>query len=349
MHNELERILIQKINDNGSIDLGQFIEIALSHPEHGYYMRSDPFGANGDFTTAPEISQMFGEVIGARVSDIWMQMGKPSTFNIIECGAGRGTLMADIMRSCKSVSGFNDAAHICIVETSNLLRDLQKDALNTYQLNFYNNILDIPIDHTCIILGNEFLDALPIEQLKFGKLGWQKRVVSVVDNKIIFDWQDADKKLTELLPLKFESNRIYEVSPSRELFIDNCSNIIKKASGVALFIDYGYSKSHYGDTLQAVKKHEFTNVLEDIGLSDITSHIDFNALSRQVKKLELMVEPIISQREFLISSGIELRAKILQQNVSKDIDITEDLERLIGRNQMGELFKVICFHKLGSK
>ncbi len=345
MPNNLEKILIQKISEGGVLDLGEFIELALTHPEYGYYMYRDPFGEAGDFTTAPEISQMFGEVIGAWVANIWMQMGRPTSFNLIEVGAGRGTLMADIMRSCKSVSGFADAAQIHFIEASKSLCEKQSDALRPHNASWHNNIVDINVDRPCIILGNEFIDALPVEQLKRGEKGWQKRVVIAENDNLSFDWQEADKDLIELLPQKTESNQLYEVSPSRKTFISECSNLLKKSGGVALFIDYGYVKSHYGDTLQAIKNHEFTEVLEDIGECDITTHVDFDALSRQVKSLGLTVEPIITQREFLSSIGIEIRASALKKISDNKADIAKDLERLIGRKHMGDLFKVMCFYK----
>ena len=184
-------------------------------------------------------------------------------------------------------------------------------------------------------MGNEFLDALPIEQLRRGSKGWQKKIVSVdkKTNRISFDWCDAGDNLKRLLPSKTISNEIYEVSSSRIRFISSCSDIIKSNSGAGLFIDYGYTKSHFGDTLQAVKKHKFINVLEDVGNCDITSHIDFEVLS----SICSIKTKVTTQRNFLRSLGIEYRANVIKAK-------HEDLDRLIGQDQMGDLFKVICLY-----
>ncbi len=315
--------------------LGEFTSLALMHPEYGYYTNRDPFGVDGDFITAPEISQIFGEVIGAWVIDIWMQMGSPSSFNLIEAGAGRGTLMADIMRISNIAGGFESAAQICLIEASDLLKGKQRAALNNHKVTWYDAISDIDVDKPCIILGNEFLDALPIEQLRRSSDGWQKRVIIAVDdNEFKFDWVRAEKELVTLLPSKTVSNEIYEVAPIRLEFVNECEALIKAHGGAALFIDYGYTKSHHGDTLQAIKNHKFVNVLEDIGSCDITSHVDFEALSAHVG---LNVTPVVTQAHFLKSLGIEQRAKAICANEM-------DLNRLVGEDQMGELFKVICFY-----
>ena len=348
MPNNLEQILINKIDKAGGIELGEFISTALIHPEHGYYSNRDPLGKAGDFTTAPEISQMFGEVIGAWVIDLWMRMGSPKDINLIECGAGRGTLLADIMRVSSCVDGFVEAVQIHIIEASSLLREKQKKALERYNVEWHENIADISVDNPCIILGNEFLDALPIEQLKRGEDGWQQRIVkNSKDGSFDYGWRKADKELVVILPAKTESNQIYEVSPARNDFIDDCSKLLNKHGGAALFIDYGYIKSHYGDTLQAMKSHEFVDVLQDIGECDITSHIDFAALSKHAVNQSVVVEQIITQRKFLLSLGIGARHSALKNVAESDaviIDLDQGLNRLVGADQMGDLFKVMCFH-----
>ncbi|MGH1377235.1 MAG: class I SAM-dependent methyltransferase [Alphaproteobacteria bacterium] len=353
MHDNLNQIISNIIDADGSMNLGEFISTALCHPEYGYYMKGAPFGAGGDFVTAPEISQMFGEVIGAWVIDIWFQMGKPETLNLIECGPGRGTLMSDIMRVGKSVDGFVDAINIQLVEASGSLQVMQKDALKDYVVSWHSEISEINKGAPSILIGNEFLDALPIEQLMRNENGWQKRVIVLDENNgFKFTWAEADHKLKQLLPSETVSNKIYEVSPARNLFMSSCIDLLSASKGVALFIDYGYIKSHHGDTLQAVRKHEYTNVLEDIGLSDITSHIDFEALSRHVCELGGHVSPIQTQGNFLKALGIEQRLIALKNTAMKTNDtgmaaniikgMDASVDRLIGNDQMGELFKVIC-------
>lgn len=344
---DLEKIITEHIEANGSMSLGAFTTLALTHPDHGYYTCYDPLGAEGDFTTAPEISQIFGELIGAWVVDTWMQMGKPA-FNLIECGPGRGTLMADIMRVGKMIPEFLNCAHVQLIETQGMLRKKQAKALAQYDAAWHVYLSDIQTDKPCIILGNEFLDALPIEQLRRDDKGWQKRVLSVdpSDKSLCFDWAAAEDDLRALRPSKTESHQPYEVSPARIGFIDGCAKMLDGAGGAALFIDYGYQKSHYGDTLQAMRHHSFSDVLADIGQSDITSHVDFDALTRAIEPQQAQISPVTTQRMFLLHLGIEQRAEaLIQANPSRQEDIRKDVDRLIGRDQMGDLFKVMCFYK----
>ncbi len=326
----LERLIAKSC----PMGLGEFMALALTHPKYGYYTNRDPLGAAGDFTTAPEISQMFGEIIGAWVIDIWIQMGKPTSFNLIEAGAGRGTLMADIMRISGIANGFAEAVQIRLIEASPLLKSKQATTLEGYDVSWHDSISDINVGKPCIILGNEFIDALPIEQLRRGADGWQKRVITVDNNSLAFGWVEAENELVKLLPQKTVSNEIYEVAPVRISFINECTNLLKNNGGAALFIDYGHAKSHHGDTLQAVKNHKFVNVLDDIGNCDITAHVDFDALSRHIS---LNKTRITTQKEFLISLGILHRAAAIKASDA-------ELQRLVGRGEMGDLFKVMCFY-----
>lgn len=355
MPDPLNKLILEAIQKNGSMSLGEFISMALCHPQYGYYSKGDPFGLDGDFTTAPEVSQMFGEVIGAWVIDIWIQMGKPNPVNLIECGPGRGTLMSDIMRVGKSVEGFIDASKIHLIESSPTLRQKQSESLNLYDVSWYNEISEISENVQSIILGNEFLDALPIEQLTRNDKGWQKRVLVLGDDNVIeFAWAKAEHDLKQLLPSKTQSNQIYEIAPVRNQFISSCVDLLNLSGGVALFIDYGYTRSHYGDTLQAVKKHEYIDALQGIGSCDITSHVDFDAMSRHVQQLDCHISPVETQGIFLAKIGIEHRLLALKNTVIKTTSMNDaseiirgmdaSMDRLIGRDQMGDLFKVVCIH-----
>lgn len=350
----LQSILIEQIGRSGPISLGDFISLAMTHPKYGYYVKGNPLGEEGDFITAPEISQIFGELIGAWVIDLWAKMGSPD-FNFIECGPGRGTLMSDILRIGSKVPGFTERVHLRFVESSSLLRKKQEKAISSYSLGgsakWYETVLDISVDKPCIIIGNEFIDALPIEQLKRTEQGWQQRKVDVDKgggNKLVFCEQGVEKKLLDYLPSKTSSNEIYEVSPARDRFIKECLSVIKKHGGVCLFIDYGHTSSHHGDTLQAVKSHEYSNVLDNVGQSDITSHVDFDALSRAMSDDEdIKQEPVVTQRRFLLNLGVEYRAQVLEASVDgadAASEINSAVDRLIGIDKMGELFKVFCFH-----
>ncbi|PCJ99888.1 MAG: SAM-dependent methyltransferase [Zetaproteobacteria bacterium] len=356
MSNNLNKIISDEIKNNGPMGLGAFTTMALCYPEFGYYMGADPFGVEGDFITAPEISQMFGEVIGAWVIDVWKQLGQPEKINLIECGPGRATLMSDILRSGKSVGGFIDAVQLHLIESSDTLRERQKDTLKEHNISWHMDLSGVEGDDPCIILGNEFLDALPIEQLKRTEGGWKKRGVIVKDTQPEFKsiWVEVDDALTQFLPSKTQSEQIYEVAPARIEFITACVNLLNKSTGAALFIDYGYTKSTYGDTLQALKAHKFVDVLKDVGACDITSHVDFDALSRCVSAQGMHVESISPQGRFLIALGIEHRLLVLKNTALKTValgdasalikDMENSVERLIEEKQMGDLFKVMCFH-----
>ncbi len=341
--NNLEIFIAKQIERNGSMPLGEFMSIAMIHPQYGYYINSYPIGADGDFITAPEISQIFGEMIGAWVIDVWLQMGSPN-INLIECGAGYGTLMADIIRVGVKIPKFVDLVNICIIETQGNMRDKQKSKLSNYTVSWYDNISEIIANKPSIIIGNEFLDALPVEQLKLGNNGWQQRFVDFDGNGFKLIWKKADKHLLELLPDKTLSNKIYEISKAQIGFIKESSLLIKKLGGAALFIDYGHNKSGYGETLQAVKKHKYSDILKDIGQSDITFHVDFAALKRNIPSY-ITSPSIVTQRDFLLSLGIKHRAKaLINNNIDMEDIIKKQLDRLISKDQMGDLFKVMCFY-----
>lgn len=355
MQSKAKDFIHSVLKQKDALPLSEFIDYILSHPEYGYYANCEPFGVRGDFITAPEISQMFGEMIGAWVIDSWMQIGRPDSFNLVECGAGRGTLMADILRVGSGIPEFLDAVQIRFIETSPKLQVLQKQALNGVGASWYDCVTDIDTDLPCLIIGNEFLDALSIEQVRRNAQGWMQCFVEAGENdSFAFTWKEADKALLSLLPSKTVSHEVYELSPARLAFIDQCAALLLDRSGAMLFVDYGYGQSHYGDTLQAVQKHQFSNVLKDVGQVDVTSHVDFDALGRQARLNGLHVTPCVTQSAFLKSLGIEYRALILKNTALKTgaieqahlvhSDIDAALERLIGADQMGNLFKAICFY-----
>lgn len=339
MLNPCEEALKKHIQTDGSISLGAFMNHALTHPEHGYYMTRDPFGVRGDFITAPEISQLFGEMIGAWVTDIWHQMGQPE-INLVECGPGRGTLMADITRVIKNTEGFSDKVNITLIETSPVLIAQQKEVLKTQKVEWVSSINQLDSEHPSIIIGNEFLDALPIEQIIRTSEGWHQRYVKFEDESFNYEWQNAEEYLVAMLPEKTQSNVIYEVSPAQHEFMLQCCDHIKRTNGVALLIDYGYAKKGHGETLQAVRKNTYAKVLRHIGETDITAHVNFAALKETVEHQNLACEKIITQAEFLQNLGIEIRAQMLMHKK----DISEDVKRLISPEQMGDLFKVFCSH-----
>jgi len=335
--------IYEQVQRDGAMPLSRFMELAIAQ----YYANRQAFGASGDFVTAPEISQMFGEMIGAWIIDVWQQMGCPQ-FDLIECGPGQGTLMADLMRVGKSVDGFVGKVQIRFIEASQRLRDIQAVALDEYDVTFHDTLLDVQTNSPCIVLGNEFLDALPIEQLMRTEKGWRQRFVVIKGDALAFEWGDVEGDLLDLLPSKTQSQQIYEISPARDKFIGQCGDLISRNLGASLFIDYGYIESHYSDTLQVVRGHSYGDVLSDVGASDMTSHVDFDALSRRLLKSNLSVSKCVTQGRFLCSLGIDVRAKALSA-VAKDkeqaLKVDSGLHRLTHKDEMGDLFKVICFYK----
>lgn len=343
----LESLIKEEIRANGPINIARFMELALGHPEYGYYMTRDPFGREGDFTTAPETSQIFGELIGAWLADIWIQMEMPGAIELIECGPGRGTLMADILRSTRKISGFHEALNIYMIETSPLLKEQQESKLGTYKnVSWYGALEDVPkTEKASLIIGNEFLDALPIHQLYRNANGWQERKIGLnADGELAFLLEKAERGLPDHLPAKTRSNTFYETAPARETFIRQCVQRIKEKGGVALFIDYGYDTREGGDTLQAIAKHDYANILKNIGEQDITAHVDFASVCSAVTTEGCRSFGIKGQGAFLQNLGAEQRAAILQNQPGADKkEITTALHRLTAASEMGTLFKVTGF------
>lgn len=321
----LEKTIRERIAADGPMDVAIFMELAVSH----YYASRDPFGIKGDFTTAPEISQMFGELLGAWAADVWMKLGKPK-FQLIECGPGRGTLMMDALRAAAKAPGFVEAAHIILMENSPLLIEKQKALLKDFKVEWIDN-LDHPIirssDHPIILLANEFLDALPITQ----RAGQEPRTVILHRGRLNFD------------PPRGE---ITEASPVRENFVRKVARLLKARKGAALFVDYGYEGPATGDTLQAVREHQYISALDFVGDADLTAHVDFAPLKKAGMEEGLLVMGPVTQGDFLRRLGVAQRADALLQN-AKDMkqrgEIAAAHARLTSSLQMGRLFKVIAF------
>ncbi len=332
--NPLESIIRELITYNGSLSVAAYWSLCLSHPQHGYYMNRDPLGVQGDFTTAPEISQLFGEMIGIWIAEQWQGMGSPEAFYLVECGPGRGTLMADILCVAKIIPDFLKAMQIHLIEMSPSLRAKQGEILKGHQLVWHDDLSTLPNNAPTIFIGNEFLDALPIHQYVFQDGQWFERMVGL----------DVYKNLSwGLFPSGMDVNKptetgaVLEISPAREDFVAEISTRIKAQGGAGLLIDYGHDQSGYGDTLQAVKGHQYADVLKDCGTADITSHVDFGRLSEIVQKENLSVQ-LSGQGEFLKRLGIQIRAEQLAQ---KSDSILSGLYRLIDDTEMGKLFRVM--------
>ena len=274
MSTPLEQIIRDKIEAEGPIPLDEYMSLCLGHPEHGYYMTRDPFGKQGDFTTAPEISQMFGELIGAWIVDSWEKMGCPSPFILLECGPGRGTLMQDALRVTKAETRFHDALELHFLETSPILKEKQKQALEGFSATWHTDLDSLPNYAPVILIGNEFLDALSVTQLVKTETGWDEKYVEIDKNgSFRISVKTAENRKIDLIPPLLIQPKIgeqVEVSLEQKEFIEKFINIIEKQSGICLFIDYGFIHNVAGETLQAIKNHAYCNIFE----ADIQAALD---------------------------------------------------------------------------
>ena len=333
----LEAEIRRIIETDGPISVADYMRLCLGHPQHGYYVTRDPLGARGDFITAPEVSQMFGELVGAWAAAVWRQMGAPRELRLIELGPGRGTLMADALRAAKAMPEFADALSVHLVEMSPALREAQQAKLGA--VTWHSQIEDVP-EGPCITIANEFVDALPVDQLVKGRDGWHMRMVGVVDDHLAFVVSpDALPGRTEI---EAPSGAILESRHDRPVAL--LARRMAGHGGAALVIDYGHAATGFGDTLQAVRGHRYADPLADPGESDLTTQVDFAALARTARREGARTHGPIPQGEFLRRLGIVERAARLKQNATPQQapDIDAALARLTAPDQMGDLFKVLA-------
>ena len=346
--------LIARIKRNGPLRVSHYMEEALGHPDFGYYMNRDPFGVCGDFTTAPEISQMFGELIGAWCASQWLAMGSPSNTQLIELGPGRGTLMADALRATRTVLGFHLSISLHLVETSLRLRSKQSETLSSVwpsdAIQWWRDPSQVP-DGPAIIIANEFFDALPVRQFKRMKNGWCERRIGLStapnSNPLTFVFGDIEADPPACIPSALHNvalDSLVEVSPVAQRIAFSLSSRLATQSGAALFIDYGHTNSGAGDTLQAVKDHAYWNVLDTPGEADLTTHVDFDALAHVAVAGGAEVFGAVSQKAFLEEIGLAARADALVKHATPDqvTDILQAKTRLTAPEAMGNLFKVLA-------
>lgn len=341
--------LVSQIQENGPMTVGQFMQIALTDPSDGYYTNQNPFGRSGDFITAPEISQLFGEMIGIWAIDVWQKMGAPTKFQLIEAGPGRGTLMADVLRTIKKLAPpMLEAATVGLIEISPALKEKQKQLLSSLDvtINWHDQLDDID-GQPIIFLTNEFLDALPIRQFLFQEEKWHERAIGLSSDGAL-DWRLIPATITVPSRLTPKAGDIFEISTPAQTFCASVCEAIKNQDGAALFIDYGHLESGFGDTFQAVKEHQYVNVLEAVGQADLTAHIDFDPLVKIGKNADLTVKTT-TQGAFLLAMGILERAGQLGStlDVERQKNIQNDVERLAAPDKMGNLFKVMTFAARG--
>ncbi|MFA7275484.1 MAG: SAM-dependent methyltransferase [Pseudobdellovibrionaceae bacterium] len=337
----LASLIAKMIRMDGPMSVETYWNLCLSHPQHGYYIKQDPFGPAGDFTTAPEISQLFGEMVGMWVTLQLARLGKPSKVYLVECGPGRGTLMADIMRFLRFDPAALASLSIHLVETSPALRAKQRDMLAAYNVTWHDDLSGLPTDAPVLIIGNEFLDALPIRQYIRTSGAWHERLVGL-DEQENFAWGLSPVPALEARGFEGEEGGVLEISPVRkQVFLDLCARVCVQ-SGAVLLVDYGHDKAHaMGDTFQAVYRHQYVSVLELSGEADLTSHVNFGQLQTWAGEQGLDVK-CGSQRDFLASMGIDIRAEHLLMRASPEQQdvLRAGFARLMDEEQMGILFRV---------
>ncbi len=351
----LKEKILRHIAADGPLTVAQYMTLALADPEHGYYMKRDPLGARGDFITAPEVSQIFGELIGLWFVQAWEDRGKPKRFYFAELGPGRATLMADMLRAARIRSDFIQAAQVILVEISPVLREAQRQTLHSLSTvpKWASDISDIPYDAPLFVVANEFLDALPIRQFVKSECDWRERMIAARDGKLIFALKPENAS-PELVPEPLRGapqGSIFECTAAAEGLIAEIAKRVTKSRGVALFIDYGPAHSGLGETFQAVKAHKFTDLLDEPGEVDLTAHVDFEALTKVAKEQKAQVFGPVTQQAFLEALGIRLRAETLKHKADATTRAAIDagVDRLIGAGQMGTLFKVMAIAAPGAR
>lgn len=332
------------IRAEGPLPVDRFMALALGHPRHGYYMTRDPLGAGGDFVTAPEISQVFGELIGVWAAAAWEALGRPASVNLVELGPGRGTLMADALRAAALVPGFLDALDVHLVETSPILRAKQAASLaaSPRPVTWHGNVLGVP-DGPVIAIANEFFDALPVRQLVRHSGRWHERVVGLDGTGALAFGLAPDPEPGFHDPAP--EGAVIEIQASGVPLMRALAERIARAGGAALAIDYGHTTSGHADTLQAVRRHAFADPLAEPGEADVTAHVDFAQLARAAREAGARVFGPITQGAFLAGLGLEARARRLAAATpARAAEIAAAANRLAGTGEggMGELFKAMA-------
>ncbi|MFS4580564.1 class I SAM-dependent methyltransferase [Phaeobacter sp. C3_T13_0] len=331
-----------RIRAEGPISVADFMADALLHPTYGYYTTRDPLGAKGDFTTAPEISQMFGELIGLSLAQSWLDQGAPARFTLAELGPGRGTLMADLLRATKLVPGFHDAMQIVLLEASPILRARQADHLVHYNPQWHERITDLA-NQPLFLVANEFFDALPVRQFLRDGDGWREKSVGLHDDILSFGLGSASSQPALIHRLDdTKDGDLVELCETAQPMIQTIASRISDHGGAALILDYGDWRS-LGDTLQALRAHEPSAPLDHPGKADLTTHVDFEALALAAKSAGSAYSRLTPQGVFLERLGITERAQALASRLKGDArqSLVAAHRRLTHPEEMGNLFKVL--------
>ncbi|MDP5219236.1 SAM-dependent methyltransferase [Ruegeria sp. 2205SS24-7] len=338
----LRALLLERISQTGPLSVAQYMSDCLLHPEFGYYATRDPFGVRGDFTTAPEISQMFGELLGLSLAQAWIDQGRPDPFTLAELGPGRGTLMADLQRATAAVPGFHAAAQIILIEASPTLQQMQADRLATDDPLWTDNVHTLP-QAPLFLIANEFFDALPIRQFIREASGWRERLIGAQDGVLAFGLgADAPQPGLAHRLEDTEPGDLVEICDAARPIITGIAERIVAHGGAALLIDYGDWRS-LGDTLQAVRHHQKTDPLAEPGQADLTVHVDFEVLAQMAHRTGCAHTRLTPQGVFLERLGITERAQKLAEPLSGSElqSLISAHRRLTHPEEMGNLFKVL--------
>jgi len=340
----LPELIDMQIRTTGPMSVATYMGLCLTHPTKGYYKVADPLGAAGDFVTAPEISQMFGELIGFFIVTLWQQMGSPRDFTLLELGPGRGTLMADVLRVACRAEGFRDGLDLRLFETNPALIAEQNTRLEAYGAKWIDGF-DKVGPGPLLVVANEFFDALPIRQFVRAEDGWHERMVGTNNGRRVFGLNPSPipaSAMPETLA-DAEINAVFEVGLASGEVMNRLASTISTQGGTILAVDYGYARTQTGETLQGVRRHQYADVLDAPGEVDISAHVDFEALATVASRAGLAVEPLATQAQFLTRMGINERTSaLIAANPGMAEELSAARARLIGPDQMGNLFKVFC-------
>lgn len=330
----------------GPLSVSTYMTLALQDPQSGFYTSREAIGAQGAFITAPEISQIFGELLGLWCAQIWQDQGRAEKLRLVELGPGRGTLMSDALRALRSVPEFLETLDLVLVETSAVLEEAQRTRLcdTGIPIRWVRQWSEIVQDRPLFLVANEFLDALPVRQFVMTKRGWCERVVTETGDALAFALSPHPLPLS--LPERrgvVEPGAVLEISSAAEALVEDVGKTVATRGGGALFIDYGHTGHGFGDTLQAVAHHRPVDVLACPGEADLSAHVDFAAMAESAQRSGAQSWGPREQGEFLRALGIDLRAdKLAAAKPARASDIQAAVARLTDADAMGTLFKVMA-------
>ena len=376
------------ITSSGPMPVWRYMELCLTHPEHGYYISRDPLGREGDFTTAPEVSQMFGELLGLWIVQCWRDQGAPKSARLVELGPGRGTLMADALRAARMVPEFLASVEIVMVEASPALREIQREKLSKIvrmappphpalspdggegkpsrislspsggegrgegaAARWVDHFDETLCDRPLFLIANEFFDALPIRQFVKTPRGWCERMVTADESgKLAF----ALAPIASMIDIpaargEAQDGAVYEISPASAALVQEIARVIAAQGGAALIVDYAHEGIGFGETLQAVAQHKFTGILDAPGEADLSAHVDFAALAQAARASGAKAFGPINQGALLEALGLRERAaQLAQKNPGEAQTIESAVARLTNPAQMGTLFKTLAIMPNGA-